>query len=150
MAALLSGEVDILSLTASQAASAEEQGCELITLDDAVTGLLLNPQCDKLENTTLRSLFFKTLDRADLLSRRENAREASGIMADCVQWDGESYYADGTTIFTQQDPSATEKIPSLLQSLDLDQIPSITVICPEDDTSIQGANGLFWRAFNCR
>ena len=141
VAALLSGEVDILSLTASQAASAEEQGCELITLDDAVTGLLLNPQCDKLENTTLRSLFFKTLDRADLLSRRENAREASGIMADCVQWDGESYYADGTTIFTQQDPSATDKIPSLLQSLDLDQIPSITVICPEDDTSIQVANG---------
>ena len=65
-------------------------------MDDAVTGLLLNPQSDKLESAQLRSLFFKTLDRADLLSRREGAVEAQGIMADCVLWDGEPYYSQGT------------------------------------------------------
>ena len=142
VAALSSGEVDIAALTAVQAQAAEEAGCGVLAVDDAVTGLLLNPQSDKLENTQLRSLFFKTLDRADLLSRREGAVEAQGIMADCVLWDGEPYYSQGTQAYTPQDLEATQELPSLLRSLELDEMPSITVICLNDEESINVVNGM--------
>ena len=142
MAALSSGEVDIAALTAVQAQAAEEAGCGVLAVDDAVTGLLLNPQSDKLENAQLRSLFFKTLDRADLLSRREGAVEAQGIMADCVLWDGEPYYSQGTQAYTPQDLEATQELPSLLRSLELDEMPSITVICLNDEESINVVNGM--------
>lgn len=142
VAALSSGEVDIAALTAVQAQAAEEAGCGVLAVDDAVTGLLLNPQSDKLESAQLRSLFFKTLDRADLLSRREGAVEAQGIMADCVLWDGEPYYSQGTQAYTPQDLEATQELPSLLRSLELDEMPSITVICLNDEESINVVNGM--------
>lgn len=142
VAALSSGEVDIAALTAVQAQAAEEAGCGVLAVDDAVTGLLLNPQSDKLENAQLRSLFFKTLDRADLLSRREGAVEAQGIMADCVLWDGGPYYSQGTQAYTPQDLEATQELPSLLRSLELDEMPSITVICLNDEESINVVNGM--------
>ena len=92
--ALLEGNVDILTLPETLAQQAEEAGCGVLSLDDAVTGLLLNPRSEKLENRALRSLFLKTLHREDLLSRRENPVEALGVMPPCVVWNGESYYGD--------------------------------------------------------
>lgn len=143
VATLVSGSADILSLTAVQAQQAEEQGCGILTLDDAVTGLLLNPQSDKLESAELRALFFQTLDRADLLSRRENGaqQEAQGVMPDCVLWNGEPYYPSGTQAYTLQDEDATQGLSRLLSQLDLEQVPSITVICLDDQESINVANG---------
>lgn len=139
--ALLEGNVDILTLPETLAQQAEEAGCGVLSLDDAVTGLLLNPRSEKLENRVLRSLFLKTLHREDLLSRRENPVEALGVMPPCVVWNGESYYGDGARIYTQEDSSAVEEIPSLLQELDLEEIPSITVLCRDDPESIAVANG---------
>ena len=118
--ALTSGEVDILTLTETQAQQAQEAGCGVIALDDAVTGLLLNPASDKLADATLRSLFFKTLNRQDLLAQRGYAVEAQGIMPACVLWDGEPYYAPGTQAYTLQDTEAAQGIPSLLRQLDLE------------------------------
>lgn len=147
ISALVNGSVDILTLTETQAAEAKEQGCGILTLDDAVTGLLLNPQSEKLENTTLRSLFFKTLDRADLLAKRGDALEAQGIMPACVLWDGEPYYSAGTQAYTLQDKEATQAIPSLLKELELEQVPSITVICLDDPDSVAVTNS-FLAAWN--
>ena len=64
-----------------------------------------------------------------------------GVMPPCVVWNGESYYGDGARIYTQEDSSAVEEIPSLLQELDLEEIPSITVLCRDDPESIAVANG---------
>ena len=110
--ALTSGEVDILTLTEAQAQQAQEAGCGVMALDDAVTGLLLNPASDKLSDATLRSLFFKTLNRQDLLAQRGDAVEAQGIMPACVLWDGEPYYAPGTQAYTLQDTEAAQGTPS--------------------------------------
>lgn len=145
--ALVSGQVDILPVTETQATQAKEQGCGVMTLDDAVTGLLLNPQCDKLKDTTLRSLFFKTLTRTDLLAQRPNAVEAQGIMPACVTLDGEPYYAQGTQAYTLQDSEATQGLSSLLSQLDLEQVPSITVICLDDPWSVAVTN-CFLSAWN--
>ena len=138
--ALTSGEVDILTLTEAQAQQAQEAGCGVMALDDAVTGLLLNPASDKLADATLRSLFFKTLNRQDLLAQRGDAVEAQGIMPACVLWDGEPYYAPGTQAYTLQDTEAAQGIPSLLRQLDLEEMPSITVLCADDPESVAVVN----------
>ncbi len=140
--ALVSGSVDILTLTDDQAQAAEDQGCTLLSLNDAVTGLLLNPQSEKLENTQLRSLFFKSLNRQDLLAQRGNTPEAQGIMPACVLWDKEPYYAEGQTAYTLQDSEALQGLPSLLSGLDLEEVPSITVICLDDPESVAVTNTL--------
>ena len=147
VSALVNGNADIATVTESQAAEAKEQGCDILTLDDAVTGLLLNPQSEKLENTTLRSMFFKTLNRADLLAQRGDAVEAQGIMPACILWNGEPYYAQGTQAYTLQDNEVTQALPSLLNELKLDQIPSITVICLDDPESVSITN-CFLAAWN--
>ena len=145
--ALVNGDVDIMTLTEDQAMDAKEQGCGILTLNDAVTGLLLNPQSEKLENATMRSMFFKTLNRSDLLAQRGGTPEAQGIMPACVLWDGEPYYAQDAQSYTLQDEEATQAIPSLLSELDLEQMPSITVICLDDPESVSVTNS-FLAAWN--
>ena len=142
VAALVSGSVDVLTLTDIQAQQAEEQNCKLLTLNDAVTGLLLNPRSEKLENTQLRSMFFKSLNRQDLLAQRGNTPEAQGIMPACVVWDGEPYYAEGQTAYPLADSDALQGLSSLLRQLDLEEVPSITVICLDDPDSVAVTNTL--------
>ena len=145
--ALASGEVDILNLPASQIDEAKEQGCTILSLDDAVTGLLLNPQSEKLENAQLRSLFFETLNRQDLLAQRPDAVEAPGIMPACVLWDGEPYYQEGAGAYTPYNSEATQGLSSLLRQLDLEEVPSITVLCLDDPESVAVTN-CFLSAWN--
>lgn len=145
VAALVDGQNDITTLTETAAKEARQLGCGVQVLDDAVTGLLLNPESDNLKQLETRRIFIEILDRQELLDRRmdKNSAEAMGIMAECVRWGGESYYADGATMFAPQDESVmTEVLPPLLKVLGEKSLPSITVICPDDEESINIANGL--------
>ncbi len=142
---LASGAIDIASLTETAAEQAAQLGCGIQMMDDSVTGLLFNPEAGVLKHVEAREIFVKTIDRQDLLDRRmdKNAAEALGIMADCVRWGGQAYYADGATLFTHQDDSVLQdKLPSLLARLKESHMPAITVICPNDEESINIANGL--------
>lgn len=143
VAALQAGKVDILELSESDAQKAEEQGCSLLALDDAVMGLLLNPQSDSLGYVRTREVFLKTLDREALLASysAEPSQEAVGIMPGCVRWMEKPYYAEGETRYLPQDDSAVELIPTLLEMLKLEKLPNITVLCPDDEASIALANG---------
>lgn len=143
VAALVNGSVDILTMSDTLAQLAEEQGCAVQVLDDAVTGLLLNPRSEVLEYVTTREIFFKSLDRQALLERREDpeAAEAMGIMPNCVVWNTSSYYADGARMYAQPDDTVLERLPSLLEMLEMEQMPPISVICPDDAESVEIANG---------
>ncbi len=152
VSALTSGAADILPLSREQARAAGEAGCELLALNDAVTGLLLNPRAEALKSPFVRELFFKTLDREDLLSRcpkfAEGEGEAFGIMADCVRWNRESYYQEGDAFYPKEDPDLLSGLSALLKSMDWEKLPSITVICPDDADSVNMANGFLtsWNA----
>lgn len=141
--ALSAGSADILELSEADAREAEAQGCGVLALDDAVTGLLLNPQADSLSYIGTRELFVKTLDREILLALGggKATEAARGIVPGCVLWDGEAYYGEADACYAQQDDSVTESIPSLLQLLKLEKVPSITVLCADDERSIAVANG---------
>lgn len=143
--ALTTGAIDITTLTETAARAAAEEGCGIQMLDDAVTGLLFNPEAGVLKYKEAREIFVKTIDRQDLLDRRmdKNAGEALGIMADCVRWGGEPYYADGAQMFARQDDGVTTSLlPVLLAQLEEDRMPGITVICRDDEESVNIANGL--------
>lgn len=143
--ALMEGKIDIVTLPENSAEEAANRGCGVQVLDDAVTGLLFNAEAGVLKYPEAREIFTKLIDRQDLLDRRmdKNSQEAMGIMADCVHWNGESYYAGGTPMFTPQDNTVVETIlPSLLAQSGDSRMPNITIICPEDEESINIANGL--------
>lgn len=142
VAALTAGTVDLFQLSRAQAQNAEEQGCRILALEDGVTGLLLNPQSDALDYAQIRELFIKSLDRAALLSAAEAKQEASGIMADCVLWNEEAYYSSGDMYYSAQEEQIAGTVPSLLSMLHLNQVPSITVLCPDDEASIALANAM--------
>ena len=144
VSALTQGLADVLVLSQEQARLAEEEGCQVLALEDAVTGLLLNPQAAGLESPALREIFLKTLDRQSLLDRRglEDPEEAQGVMPECVVCGGQPYYADGAWMIPQQDDAVVNGLSSLLDSLELEEMPSITVLCPDDQASIDVANGL--------
>lgn len=148
---LLSGKIDVATLPETAAETAARQGCGIQVLDDAVLGLLFNPESGVLKYPQAREIFTKTIDRQNLLDRRmdKNSTEAMGIMADCVRWNGENYYADGAAMFTAQDDGIVASLmPSLLTLMDAERMPAITVICPNDEESINIANGLLvsWNA----
>lgn len=145
VAALVNGQNDITTLTETAAKEANKLGCGVQMMDDAITGLLLNSESGVLKRPEARRVFIQTLDRQELLDRRmdKNSAEAMGIMANCVRWGGEPYYADGTVMFAPQDADVmTEVLPPLLKELGEKSMPSITVICPDDEESINIANGL--------
>lgn len=140
--ALVSGAADILEVSESEARAAEEQGCGVLALDDGVTGLLLNPDCDNLNLVKMRELFIKTLNRENILAQdvSDTICEAPGIMPGCIRRNEEEYYADGLSCYAAQDDEITEAIPLLKSLLKLEKIPSITVLCPNDERSIAVAN----------
>lgn len=145
VSALAAGTIDNTTLMETAAEEAANRGCGIQVLDDSVTGLLLNPEAGILKHLEAREIFIKTIDRQALLDRRmdKNSSEAMGIMANCVRWGGESYYADGAVMFSAQDDGVLEeRLPNLLKTLELERLPSITVICPNDEESINIANGL--------
>ncbi len=114
-------------------------------MDDAVTGLLFNSQAGILQYPKAREIFIKLIDRQDLLDRRmdNNTEEAMGLMPNCVHWSGESYYSDGARIYTLQDDGVLESsLPSFLEFAKIERMPNITVICPNDEESVNIANGL--------
>ena len=145
VSALLSGSIDVSILPESTAKEAAGQGCGVQVLDDSVTGLLLNPEAGVLKHVQAREIFIRTIDRASLLARREedNSHEAMGVMADCVRWDGQPYYGDGAAMFAAQDDGVLESLlPALLNTIKEERMPEITVICPDDEESVNVANGL--------
>ena len=145
VSALLEGKIDIATLPETAAEDAAGRGCGVQVLDDAVTGLLFNADSGILKYPQAREIFTKLIDRQDLLDRRmdKNSQEAMGIMANCVHWNGESYYSGGAPMFTQRDDSVIETLlPSLLTRSGEERMPNITIICPNDEESINIANGL--------
>lgn len=145
VASLVDGSIDITTLTETAAQAAADQGCGVQVMDDAVTGLLFNADAGILKYPQAREIFTKLIDRQDLLDRRidKNSTEASGIMPNCVRWNGEDYYMDSTAMFTPQDDTIADTLlPSLLSISGDKRMPNITIICPDDEESVNIANGI--------
>lgn len=141
---LINSNIDLLKITEPDITYYEENDCGIITVDDAVLGLLFNKDAEYLEGTALREIFMKTIDRNDILSRLNTPEEeARSIVSKSVKLHDAYYHEIARDIYPQQDDSVINNMNSVLQSLELTNgMPSITIICLDDEQSKRVANGI--------
>ncbi len=131
VAAVADKTVDLASLPSSLLDSAKEEELQIYTLSmDAVWGLGFNTQDSLMENANIRKLFVQTLSRENLLENLPaNATAANDIIPSTFLWNGKSYREQaGSNFYLKQDNSIVDTLPSLLNQLKLDEMPSITVL----------------------
>lgn len=141
---LLKENVDILTVPEATARTAEEQGCGVIAVNDGVTGLLLNSDDDDLGYVKMRELFISVLDREAVVSvgLNDTVSEAQGIMPECVRVGGEKYYAENESCYAEQSEDVSATLSQVKSLLGLEKIPSITVLCADDEASVAVANSM--------
>lgn len=143
--ALVNGQLDLAELQEDELDSARSRGCQTITLNDSICGLLLNVEDDLLRHTSIREVFMKTINRPDIIARlTESTQEAHGIVPPCVTWEGRPYRDLSDSMYPAQNLDIVYNIPSILDTLELETeaLPSISVICPDDENSKNLANGI--------
>ena len=135
-AGLSDGALDLRTLPNAQTAALyqEEQDGKVLSIENGVTGILLNAASDDLHYVGTRQLFLQSLDREVLLAASEaQDEEAAGIMPEIVHWNGKPYYGDGEFCYAQQDEDVAQTIPSLLELLHFDEVPCITLLYPQEE-----------------
>lgn len=134
--------VDIIPLTSSEALSLENIGIDVLSIQSGTTGILFNTDSDTLSSTSIRELLVKTIDRDSLLSALpDNYESTDNIMPDSIIWYGEIYNElTNSDLLPEYDLSILSSLSSVLSSLNISEIPSLTVLCLDDQTSIDLAN----------
>lgn len=143
--ALLNGEADLLPLSYENALAGADQGLNVVALKNRVTGLVFNTEDEALKHTELRRLFIKSINRGEILSSLPESYEPTDyLVPDNVQWQDMSYKdaTGGKNSLIAQDDGAASSLEDLLNSLDLEYVPPITVICEDDELSVSIANKL--------
>ena len=141
--ALVEEEVDLLGLGEAQIEEAKENNCEIITLHDTVYGLLINTKDELLQHLSVREIYIDAIDRKEVISRMgEQYEEALGIMPRCVMWAGKPYQQSDQIMYAKQDKGVLNNIGPIISSLDLEELPSIKIICLDDEYSKHLANGI--------
>ena len=141
--ALVSEQLDFVRLPIGDVDKAKENNCDVITVSDSVYGLLMNTQNSKLESAKLRGIYLKAIDRNEVISRMgEDLSEAKGIMPKSVRWEGKIYQQPGDMMYPKQKKNIGDDIPLVLEELDITELPSINIICPDDEYSKHLANGI--------
>lgn len=135
LALLANGTADAAALTGDQADAATEAGCAVTTVTDTTWGLCFNTRSDNMKSASTRRLFLQSLNRKALLSfLPKGSTAADDILPPSTVFDGSDYRtAAGSGFYLQPDSDAVSKA-------DTEHPPTITVLCPDDDTSKRLAN----------
>lgn len=135
---LVSGMDDIRTVDESHMLDAEAAGCTVYPYSNEVTGLTFNLKDPVIKNKELRELFVKTIDRDALIA---DVTERGCVLSDLIPFgfelDGREYRESvGSSLYVQEDTEITNNISDILDSLGLEAIPSVTILCDEDAVSI--------------
>ncbi len=154
--ALQNGDVEILGIAEESAAEMEGAGCKIQAIEDCLCGVIMNPTANvilddgysevSLESEALRAVYMKSIDRQALMSRiPATLTEATCIMPPNITWGGERYVSFS---YPEADQFLQNTIETTLAQLEIERIPSITVICPDDELSQSLANAVItaWNA----
>ena len=142
--AVANGELDMCEISAADVEKAKAAGCEVVSYTDSVTGILLNPADSKLGTESIRELFAKSINKAEFLTRLpDGATPASDIVPGGLKVGAIDYRSVAESgLSTPRDYSIAEMVPAVLEQASLSRVPSVTVLCPDDETSTMIANGL--------
>jgi oligopeptide transport system substrate-binding protein len=144
VSALKNGKADIMRVTKDQAQSAADEGCTVYSFSNAVSGLIFNTDSTYISNQDLRELFVKTVNRDSLyLNLPEEITEATDIIPDSLIF-GTGKFRDQaeSQLYVKQDNTITSKISSIINELGTSSIPSVTLLCKNDDLSLAIANSI--------
>lgn len=138
LGALRTGTVQLLSVSASDAAAAEEEGMTVARMNAATYGLCFNTSDELMKHTAIRKAFIQTLSRDALLSKLpEGMTAADDIISPEMLLSGTCYRdAAGSGLLLPEDSGAATAAASVLRSLDYETMPSVSVLC-EDEPEIK-------------
>lgn len=145
VAGLQEGVVDVQRVQGSEVDVAKEAECSVVPLNDAVCGLLLNTEDELLKYQDIREVLICTIDRQSLMPRLpEGTQEANGIVPKCVMWNQQTYRDLSDSMYATSNPEIANRVPELMKLYEIDgtAMPSITVICPDDEDSKAMVNGI--------
>ncbi len=107
----------------------------LTAFEDTTWGLCFNTQSKNMKNAAIRRLFVQSINRENLLSvLSENIKAADDIITPSTEFNGTNYRAAaGSGFYLKQDLKA-------VKAADKKKVPSVTVLCPDDELSRKLAN----------
>lgn len=144
--ALSKGNADILKINQEDVAAAQAAGCQIYSFKNEVTGLLFNTDDSNMSNAKLRELFVKTVDRENLLSilpDSSSVTAANDIVPQGLTFGGSDYRTIAeSNLYIRQDDTILETKEKIIDSLDGNVIPSVTIICRDDSLSTSIANSV--------
>ena len=136
LAALADADVDAAALPESLVDKAEAAGLSVTSFQDSTWGLCFNTQDDLMKSLNLRKGFVQSFSREKVMAfLPEKAEPADSIIGPDTRIFGRPYreLADGAAFFAKQDDKAAGFFAAGLKELDLDEFPSVTVLCPDDE-----------------
>lgn len=138
------GNLDMCEIPASDVEKVKASGCQVVNFTDSVTGILLNPAALNLEHEKVRELFAKSINKAEFMAKLpDGATPASDIVPAGLTVGSIDYRTVAESgLSTPRDYAIADIIPSILEEASMSRVPSVTVLCPEDETSTLIANGL--------
>lgn len=135
--ALTNGSVDVIPLPERLVSQAESSELTIRSFEDSTWGICFNTGDEVMKNLNLRKGFLQTLDREALLSHiPQRSTRADSIIGKAASVRGKSYreQAESKSVLIPFDENARAFFTTGLQELGLGEFPSVTVICPDDES----------------
>lgn len=151
--AIENGTVDASPISGAQLKKAKEQGFHLTSFDDTTWGLCFNLKSDVFQNADMRKAFLQAVDREYVLSELpENYAPAGRIVPPSTTFAGREYlsFASAGDMFPPMSDKARQTLKKGLNALELEELPSISVLCldtPETAKIVNNLIELWNRAF---
>ncbi len=135
VAALKSGSVDAVSVTAAQAREAAAAGCSITSFQNSTWGLCFNTDSSLMKNVNIRKAFVQAFSRKKAIAHKpQDTTEADDILLPDTTLLGENYRKQaGGPFCLSQDASASQTLSAGLSELGLSQMDSVSVLCPNDE-----------------
>lgn len=134
VAALKSGTVDAIAVSASDAQRAKEIGCTLTSFEDTTWGLCFNTQSDVMKSKNIRKAFLQSINRTSVLKHLpEHVTAAENIIPPFTTLNGQNYRSlAGGPFYLKQLKNVSSLISAGLNELSLPELKSLSVLCPDD------------------
>lgn len=133
--AITSGSVDAAKLSDDLYEIAKAANLNIYSFTDTTWGLCFNMTRDLFKNANIRKGFLGAIDRPKLFSGiPQNFSQADDIIPPITTLYGKSYRSQaGNALFLKPDANAMASIQAGLAELKLKALPSVTVLCPDNN-----------------
>ena len=126
---------DLQITTANNISQVDDEKINIIKQPNTVWGLYFNTSDDLMKDPEIRSAFVHTIDRNALLSKLpSNTTAADDIIPSSMSFMGKNYRNSvGESFLPNYDLSFVNNMESILSSLSYERMPSVSVLCLDNE-----------------